>query len=236
MTVAAGKSAVPRVASDKTSPGDRRERILQVARRRFAAFGYEATTVRQIADDVNLLAGSLYHHFVTKEEMLHEVVRDAVNRLRDRASEVADFGQDPEQRLVSLIVADVREMISNQEVHAILYQERVFFRRNPDFAYVVEARSAHYHVWQAILEDGIRDGLFNPDMTVFLTISTILRMLNTGADWYIHDRAVQDAAGIFSLDELSAFYVNFVLGAVRAPGRAGAPVPWPVPRETPVNR
>ena len=60
----------PKVARTKVqvpAMADRRERILAAAAMRFAEFGFGATTVRQIADDVDILSGSLYHHFATKE-------------------------------------------------------------------------------------------------------------------------------------------------------------------------
>lgn len=207
---------------------DTRQRILDAARRRFAASGFEATSVRQIADDAGLLAGSLYYHFANKEEMLHETVRDAVQRLRDGAEHIRSREADPETRLVALIFFDVEELTENQEVHAILHQERAYFRGNPELADVVKGRREHYLVWRALLEQGIAEGYFSEDINVFLTLSTMIRMLNTGADWYLHDDpATIDAAGILSRGELSAFYVNYVLRVVRRPERITAPVPWP---------
>ncbi|TCM20590.1 TetR family transcriptional regulator [Novosphingobium sp. PhB165] len=198
------------------------------ARHRFAASGFESTTVRQLADDAGLLAGSLYYHFANKEQMLHEIVRDVVNRLRDGAQEIQQRQTNPETSLVALIYFDVKERTTDQEVHAILHQERAYYRSNPDFDYVVAARRDHYLVWRAILEQGIEQGYFRADINIFLTLTTIIRMLNTAADWYIHDdRATISAAGIISRDELSAFYVNFVLRAVRTSERIEAPVPWP---------
>ncbi|AOR79223.1 TetR/AcrR family transcriptional regulator [Novosphingobium resinovorum] len=212
--------------TDKGS--ERRQRILDAARRRFAASGFEATTVRQIADDVELLAGSLYYHFANKEEMLHETVRDAVQRLSDGAQEIHRRDADPETKLVALIFFDVEELTEHQEVHAILHQERAYFRANPDLAYVLQGRREHYLVWRALIEQGMAEGYFSQDINVFLTLSTMIRMLNTGADWYLHDDpATIDAAGILSREELGAFYVNYVLRVVRTPERITAPIPWP---------
>jgi len=86
------------------APSDRRANILEVATRRFAEHGFEATTVRQIGDDVNILSGSLYHHFATKEEMLHEIVREAVQQMRNNALRIARAPVDAERRLVALIL------------------------------------------------------------------------------------------------------------------------------------
>src|SRR5450432_1576035 len=114
-----------RAASNAMS--ERRARILEVAMRRFAEFGYEATTIRQLADDVDILSGSLYHHFVTKDEMLHEIVRDAVKQMRDNTIRIAQSPANAEHKLVALILLDLGELTRNQKVHAILTNDRRFF-------------------------------------------------------------------------------------------------------------
>lgn len=205
---------------------DRRQRILAAATRRFAEFGFGATTVRQIADEVGLLSGSLYHHFATKEEMLDIIVRDAVLRLRDSSLRIANAPQDAELRLVALIVTDLGEFTKHQLVHAILFHERKFFRRSVDFAYVTLAKKEAYNAWCKVLSDGIAAGLFRADMDIFFTISTILRMLNTGADWYANeDGSSLDAIKSYSLDELTDFYLDFTLRSLRIAERVGDPVP-----------
>src|SRR4051794_25648704 len=75
--------------AERPAMADRRSRIIAIATRKFAEFGFEATTVRQIADDVNILSGSLYHHFATKDDILHEVVRDVVVQMRDSTLRIA---------------------------------------------------------------------------------------------------------------------------------------------------
>ena len=205
---------------------DRRQRILAVAARRFASAGYEQTTVRQIADDVEILSGSLYHHFATKEDMLHEIVRGVAERHGARATRIAGLPGSAEARLVTLIRADLAALTQDHEAHAILYNERMFFRRNPDFAYVIEAKKQAYHAWETILQDGIAEGRFAADCDPYLTISTVIRMLNTGADWFVNeDGAVLDSMGAYDFERLAQFHLGFVLGAIRAGGAAGAAIP-----------
>ena len=202
---------------------DRRAEILRVAAKRFAQFGFEATTVRQIADDLNLLSGSLYHHFATKDEMLHEVVRDAVEQMRDNTIRIARAPFDAEHRLVALILLDLGELTRNQGVHAILNNERKLFRRSEPFAYVVRAKKEAYLAWSTVMGDGMKAGLFKPNTDLYLMISTILRMLNTAADWYRNeDEPVLDG---YTLDQVIDFHLDLVLSAVRAPARISEPIP-----------
>lgn len=224
----------PRTA-EPAAAGDRRRRIVDAAARRFALTGFEATTVRQIADDVQLLSGSLYHHFATKDAILHEVVRDAGLRVSDNARRIAGTPANAELRLVALIVYDLVEMTDAQIAHAILYNERKLFRRSEEFRYVLQAKRDAYTAWRAVLEDGIAEKLFNPDLDLFLLIQSIVRMLNTAADWYRNEEASSEgSAETYSLDRVIDFHLAFVLNAIRARGRACDPIP-PVEGEAPAR-
>ena len=223
-TTGDARPAAPSKTRERRTAIDRRAQILTAAMRRFAEFGFEATTVRQIADDVKVLSGSLYHHFVTKDEMLHEIVRDAVFRLRDNAVRISRSSNEADRKLVALIIMDLEEMTSHQEIHAILYNERKFFRRSEEFSYVLRAKKDGYVAWRSVLEQGMSSGHFNPDLDVHLTISTIVRMMNTAADWYKNDDSVgPDRGAPYTLDQVIDFNIKFVLGAVLANGKAVGP-------------
>jgi len=205
---------------------DRRQFILLAASRRFAEFGFEATTVRQIADEVNILSGSLYHHFSTKEAMLHEIVREPVMQMRDDALRIAALPLDAEQRLVALISADLHRFTNQHEAYAIAFNERKFFRMNEDFHYIVAAKRDGYNAWREVLKQGERDGLFDPKLDFQMMISTIIRILNTGADWYRNEDGGGKATA-YSLDQLLEFYLGIILRAVRAPHRVNDPIVHP---------
>jgi AcrR family transcriptional regulator len=65
-----------------------RQRILEVAARRFAEHGYAATSVRQIAGDLAVTVPALYHHFRSKEAILEELVRRPVEVIDQLVDEV----------------------------------------------------------------------------------------------------------------------------------------------------
>jgi AcrR family transcriptional regulator len=221
------KSA-PRRKAEASAPADRRTAILSAATRRFADAGFEATTVRQIADDVNLLSGSLYHHFETKEEMLHEIVREAAVKLAQNAGRIACAEADAELRLAALIVLELGELTRDREVYAILFNERRMFRTREEFAYVLQAKVDTYAAWRTVLEDGIAAGLFRSSLDPHLTVSTIIRMLNNAAGWWADEVLSAEPRAQFgrhTLDDVTDFHLAFILAAVRTPARAAEPVP-----------
>ena len=61
---------------------DKRRKLLDAALRVFAAFGYDSTTVPEVAKAAGVAVGSVYHYFRDKEALVNEVYRDAKLRLR----------------------------------------------------------------------------------------------------------------------------------------------------------
>ena len=56
---------------------DTKRRIMDAALELFAAHGYDAVSVEQIAGAVGIKAPSLYNHFVSKRAIFDEIVSDA---------------------------------------------------------------------------------------------------------------------------------------------------------------
>jgi AcrR family transcriptional regulator len=56
-----------------TQPADTRERILEVALKLFNEQGYEKTSLREIAERLDVTKAALYHHFERKEDILLEL-------------------------------------------------------------------------------------------------------------------------------------------------------------------
>jgi len=75
-----------------------RQRILDAAREMFVRNGYEATTMRAIADKLDYTATAIYHHFRSKDELMMEL---AVTDFRALASAFGQIGriEDPIERL-----------------------------------------------------------------------------------------------------------------------------------------
>lgn len=63
---------------------DARRRILDAAREMFEEKGYEAVTMRAIADRIEYTATALYHHFPSKHALLTELCADEFARLGRR--------------------------------------------------------------------------------------------------------------------------------------------------------
>ena len=81
---------------------DRKEQIYSTARSLFRERGYPSTTVRDIAREMNIQAGSLYAHIESKEDVLWEIVNRAAEQFLAAAEPISSSDLPPADKLRSL--------------------------------------------------------------------------------------------------------------------------------------
>lgn len=205
---------------------DRRSEILAVSAQLFAEFGFETTSVRQIADAVNILAGSLYHHFETKEAILHEIIRAPGVEIAADIERVSKLQVDAEHRLIASVILRFHHYMRHWEIHAIMQNDTKFFRRQEDFFYVQELKSRNFQIQEEILQEGMQTGLFRPEMDPYLMIGMIARILSSAANWYrsgdVYSAHQPEA---YTFEAVVDFHLDGILRLVRLPSRLNEPVP-----------
>ena len=67
-----------------------RRRVLDAAAELFVTQGYAGTTLRQIAAAAGIQAGSIYHHFDSKDALFVAVLRNGMTVMNDAFDEAAN--------------------------------------------------------------------------------------------------------------------------------------------------
>lgn len=75
-----------------------RERIPVVALRLFAEKGYEATSMREIAEHLGITKPALYYHFDSKEAIVRELLRELLAQVAELVSWVQGHKVTPQLR------------------------------------------------------------------------------------------------------------------------------------------
>lgn len=193
--VAAAARAPQSPGEARAPAAGRRSEILAIAARCFAENGFEATTIRQISDRAGILSGSLYHHFETKEEMLHELMQPYVAEVREILLRVSRMEGSAEDVLTALIRTLLAQLIQNRDLHAIMHGNRSFFVRSEPFKYVADFKQDYKQVWYGVLQEGVRAGLFRGDLDLHVVTPMTLTFVSATADWF-------DPAGRLSAEEI----------------------------------
>src|SRR4051812_19739242 len=93
-----GKGSTYRSSSNnrRTMSGDTRQRILTVANELFIEQGYEGTSLREIADRLDITKAALYYHFRSKDDILR-VLLEPFDTLLDELLGRLEDAQDAEE-------------------------------------------------------------------------------------------------------------------------------------------
>lgn len=162
----------------------RREELLELAATLFAERGMRATTVRDIADAAGILSGSLYHHFDSKESMVDEILRGFLDELFDSYHKIVAEGLGPRETLEGLVVASFEAIDRSHSAVAIYQDEAKHLVGTERFEYITERNSEFRELWNGVVERGIADGSFRPDVDVELVYRFMRDTVWVAVRWY----------------------------------------------------
>lgn len=146
----------------------RRDEIVARAAALFAKEGVRTTTVRDIAEASGMLAGSLYYHFESKEEIVDEILSRSLGDLFGSYRHILEEWDDPGDRLRHLIRASFEVIQKHPAATAIYLKDRDYLLSLPRFARFKKIESDALKAWTDVIADGIKRGHFRPDVDPML--------------------------------------------------------------------
>ncbi|MFF3728852.1 TetR/AcrR family transcriptional regulator [Streptomyces sp. NPDC002476] len=190
-----------------TPSPERRRELLDTAAEVFAAQGYNATTVRRIADAAGMLAGSLYYHFDSKESMIDEILSTFLTELREGYEAVLAAGLGPRETIEALVTESFREIDRHRAAVAIYQKESKHLATQSRFQYLVDSQREFEQAWLGTLERGVADRTFRADLDIRLTYRFVRDTVWVAASWY-------RPGGQHSPDEIARQYLSMVLDGI----------------------
>ena len=160
-----------------------REMIADVAVRLFSEHGYTGTTMRDIAEAVGVLPGSLYAHIESKETLLLEIVSDGIARFLAIEQALEASVDSPEARLRKAIRAHIDAVAEDPQRSLVVFHQWRFLSE-PNRASAVAMRRRYANAFVKIVEDGKSEGVFSPRLDTRITVFGILGALNWIPEWY----------------------------------------------------
>src|SRR5215213_7710572 len=135
-----------RLTSRQRQAAARREQILKTALKLFAAQGFDATSTRQIAREVGIAEGLIFHYFPTKASLLAAILEDRVEERRAFRRELRPLLEDAADKPASEVLRSVASgwlatVRRDEEIVVVLFTAA---QVNP------EVRTA----WQGLIREG----------------------------------------------------------------------------------
>ena len=132
-----------------------RDRILDVARRHFATYGYRRSGVADIAREAGVAAGTVYRYFRNKEDLLRQAVEHSTMRWLERARQALAGPGTALERLARQGEASVEHNHETRLLNAVL-------NRDSDIIFPPLLDELHEMLLRknvAMMADVIRDGI-----------------------------------------------------------------------------
>lgn len=136
----------------KSSP--RKEVILEKAAQLFRKNGFNATSMRDLAENVGVEAASLYNHINSKAELLQEICFRIANKFTAHMDEVIASEQSAIDKIEAILRFHIRQMIHNYEEVYVSDREWKHLT-DPYLSNFKSQRRTHRQRIASIIEEGI---------------------------------------------------------------------------------
>ena len=187
--------------SDITGP-----RIQSAALRLFAQHGYAAVSMRQIAAEVGVQAGALYNYTPDKQSLLFSLMQRHMSELME-AWQGDPAVEDALGELERFVRFHIRFHMERPDAVFIAYME-LRNLSDQNFAVIETMRRNYEDALEAVLKQGVEEGVFRIPDTKIATLA-VIAMLNGVMTWY-------RTGGRLSLQEVETIYWDMVRKAVAA--------------------
>jgi AcrR family transcriptional regulator len=158
------------------------EAIRKAGLRLIFEHGYAAMSLRQLAAEVGIQAGSLYNHISTKQELLFDLVQDHMNELLRQLDRALQGKEHPVEKLRAFVAFHVTyHMTKKREVFIANSELRSLEPKN--YEAIVALRGDYERRLSDILAEGIAEGDFE---VVDIKVATfaIIALLTGLCSWY----------------------------------------------------
>ncbi|MGH3259541.1 MAG: TetR/AcrR family transcriptional regulator, partial [Streptosporangiaceae bacterium] len=198
-----------------------KQRIEHAALQLFAAKGFEATGIRDIADLAGLSTSALYHYMGSKDELLVAFMVESMTELTRVAYAALEGAENAAAQLAALVRAHVgfhtldaqRSLVADDELRAV---------SDAAFTKVMQLRDGYERLWAETLQRGKRSGEFS-FADARITRLALLEMCNGVARWYSdrgpkHPAEIADSFAELALAMAGAWVDGQAVRAVDLPG------------------
>jgi AcrR family transcriptional regulator len=183
-----------------------KSKILEAAAQIFSEKGYHAASMQDIARAVNLQKASLYHHVSGKQEILVELLDQALDILIERIGSVVSQPDPPEEKLHLAMRVYLQSLIDQRDLAAVLLFEHRSLNAELKSRHLPR-RDRFEGLWRGLIEDGIAAGAFDFDDPA-QAARALLGVMNWTITWYRVDGPL---TGEEIADQYAGLFLNGLL-------------------------
>lgn len=166
----------------------RKEQIKSSAARLFRKRGFTATSVRDIAADMEMEAPSLYNHIKGKQEILQELLLEIAEEFTSGMRTISSAKLSSKGQLERLIKLHVDLTMDYPDVMALLTSDWIHLEE-PAFSQFVKQRDQYEIDFRSILKSALEES-GNHEADLDITLFSILSTLRWLYSWFLKNKEI----------------------------------------------
>jgi hypothetical protein len=163
--------------------------------------------MRDIANEVGILPGSLYAHIESKEALLVEIVLSGTKSFQSIQKMIAKSESCATDLMSTAIKEHIKIVAENPEKCLIVFHQWRYLNAQ-NRSLVVSMRRKYAESFSKIVKKGIASGEFSPELDKRIAVYSILGALNWTPEWF-------SSKGAEKVDEIGNKMVDFLLFALK---------------------
>ena len=170
---------------------DRKEEILKTASILFSERGYNAVSMRDLAEALGIKAASLYNHISSKQELLSTIIISVAEDFTTGMNEIISSKKSTVEKLNQVIDLHVRITIENSKDLYSLNNDWMHLK-DPDLSYFKDMRNGYEENFRKILKQGVKKKEIQ-GINIEVMLFSILSSLRTLNQWYSRKQGIDGA-------------------------------------------
>jgi len=188
----------------------RNAEILQAAAKVFRQRGFHAARMQDVADELGMQKGSLYHYISTKEDLLKGLVEGALERMIAEARSILETGHPARQKLAMAIEAHLRRNLEDRDIWGIIVREDLDLLDRNSPADIKVLIKEYESMWDGLVKLGVETGEFDPDLDPRVIVQAMLGMCTGFPKWFRPE-------GRLPLQEVARIFTEITLRGIETP-------------------
>jgi len=183
-------------------PNSAKGRLLKAAAKLFRDQGFERTTVRELAKEVGIQSGSLFHHYASKQDILLSVVEQTVLLNTQILKQALALNHSSKDKVQALIHCELQSVLidTDHKTSVMIYEWRRLNDSNREI--ILGLRDDYEQLWIETLTQAKADGIVTIDPLILRRL--LIGAISWSVNWFKDD-------GELSLQELAQITLSLAL-------------------------
>ena len=153
---------------------DKKKHILESAEKLFAVKGFEASTVRDIADEAGVNLAMISYYFGSKDKMMESLFQERMINTKLRVQQLLSNEHiTPFGKVEIMLDEYIKKVIENEPFYKILLCEQVM-KKSPEIIKMLrELKMEYATMFTELVKEGQKKKVFKRNVDVVLALNTM---------------------------------------------------------------